>query len=130
MEVNSLIMRGLFKNMCNNVIPLRYQPHIDSTCIYSCENKHTNQFHRNSPPREAKSPSSANESPTIMETENSLPLKNKKPTRCHVLFYCTSYRLNMFRALLCLSSGARDYDVDYHIGLLFLVCCMMEDRCG
>jgi len=23
----------------------------------------------------------------------------------------------MFRALLCLSSGARDYDVDYHIGL-------------
>ena len=32
-------------------------------------------------------------------------LKNKKPTRCHLLFYCTSYRLNMFRALirLCLS---------------------------
>ena len=25
------------------------------------------------------------------------------------------YRLNMFRALLCPSSGARDYDVDYHI---------------
>jgi len=23
----------------------------------------------------------------------------------------------MFRALLCPSSGARDYDVDYHIGL-------------
>ena len=22
----------------------------------------------------------------------------------------------MFRALLCTSSGARDYDVDYHIG--------------
>ena len=22
----------------------------------------------------------------------------------------------MFRALLCLSSGARDYNVDYHIG--------------
>jgi len=30
--------------------------------------------------------------------------------------YCTSYRLNMFRALLCPSSGARDYDVDYHVG--------------
>jgi len=43
-------------------------------------------------------------------------LKNIKPTRFHLLFYCTSYRLNMFRALLCPSSGARDYDVDYHIG--------------
>jgi len=51
-----------------------------------------------------------------METENSLPLKNNKPTRCHVLFYCTSYRLSMFQTLLCPSSGARDYDVDYHIG--------------
>jgi len=26
------------------------------------------------------------------------------------------YRLNMFRALLCPSPGARDYNVDYHIG--------------
>jgi len=26
----------------------------------------------------------------------------------------------MFRALLCPSSGARDYDVDYHIGLIVL----------
>ena len=43
-------------------------------------------------------------------------LKNKKPTRCHLLFYRTSYRLNMFRTLLCPSSGACDYDVDYHIG--------------
>jgi len=49
-----------------------------------------------------------------------LHLKNKKPTRCHLLFYCTSYRLNMFRALLCPSSGARDYDVDYHIGRFLL----------
>ena len=39
-----------------------------------------------------------------------------KPIRCHLLFYCTSYRLNMFRALLCPSSGARDYNVDYRIG--------------
>ena len=39
-----------------------------------------------------------------------------KPSRCHLLFYCTSYRLNMFRTLLCPSSGARDYNVDYHIG--------------
>jgi len=43
-------------------------------------------------------------------------LKNKKSTRCHLLFNCTSYRLNMFRALLCPSSGARDYDADYHTG--------------
>ena len=26
----------------------------------------------------------------------------------------------MFRALLCPSSGARDYDVDYHIGGIIL----------
>ena len=26
----------------------------------------------------------------------------------------------MFRALLCLSSGARNYDVNYHIGLVVL----------
>ena len=43
-------------------------------------------------------------------------LRMKKPTWCHLLFYCTTYKLNMFRALLCPSSGARDYDVDYHIG--------------
>ena len=43
-----------------------------------------------------------------------------KPTRCHLLFYCTSYRLNMFRALLCPSSGARYYNVDYHIGRFVL----------
>jgi len=44
----------------------------------------------------------------------------KKPTRCHLLFYCTSYGLNMFQALLCPSSGARDYDVVYHIGLVVI----------
>ena len=46
--------------------------------------------------------------------------ESKKPTRCHLIFYCTSYRLNMFQALLCPSSGARDYDVDYHIGRFVL----------
>jgi len=46
-------------------------------------------------------------------------MKNKKPTRCH-LFYFTSYRLDMFRALLCPSSGARDYVVDYHISRFVL----------
>ena len=42
------------------------------------------------------------------------------PTRYNLLFYCTSYRLKMFRALLSPSSEARDYDVDYHIGRLIL----------
>jgi hypothetical protein len=37
-----------------------------------------------------------------------------------LIIYCTSYRLNMFRALLCPSSGARDYKVDYHIGRFVL----------
>ena len=54
------------------------------------------------------------------ETDDGKYLKNNKPSRYHLLFYCTSYRLNMFRALLCPSSGARDYDVDYHIGRFFL----------
>ena len=43
-----------------------------------------------------------------------------KPTRYHSLFYCTSYRFNMFWALLCPSSGSSDYDVDYHIGRFVL----------
>ena len=44
--------------------------------------------------------------------ENIKTLKNKKPTRCHLLFYLTSYRLNMFRTLLCPSIGACDYAVE------------------
>ena len=36
-------------------------------------------------------------------------LREEKPTRCHWMFYCTYDTLNMFRALLCPSSGARDY---------------------
>jgi len=47
--------------------------------------------------------------------------EEQKPTRCHLLFDCTSYRLNMFPAhLLCPSSGARDYNVDYQIGRFVL----------
>jgi len=42
--------------------------------------------------------------------------ESKKPTRCRLIFYCTSYMFNMFQILLCPSSGARFYDVDYHIG--------------
>ena len=55
-----------------------------------------------------------------------------KPTRCHLIFYCTYYRLNMFLALICPSSGARDYDVVYHIGRVFLglLCVGSELRLG
>ena len=35
--------------------------------------------------------------------------REEKPTRCHWMVYCTYNMLNMFRALLCPSSGARDY---------------------
>ena len=41
---------------------------------------------------------------------SSLICGNKKPTRCNRGFYCRSYCLrNMFRALLCPSSGAQEY---------------------
>ena len=33
----------------------------------------------------------------------------RKPTRCCIIFYWTCGMLNMFRARLCPSSGARDY---------------------
>jgi len=33
----------------------------------------------------------------------------RKPTRCYWMLYCTYNLLNMFRALICPSSGARDY---------------------
>ena len=33
----------------------------------------------------------------------------EKPTRCHWMLYCTYDMLNMFRALICPSPGARDY---------------------
>ena len=39
-------------------------------------------------------------------------LKNKKPTWCHLLFYFTSYVLNLFRTLIYLSSGSCDYSVE------------------
>jgi len=33
----------------------------------------------------------------------------RKPSRCYWMIYCTYNLLNMFRALTCPSSGARDY---------------------
>ena len=39
-------------------------------------------------------------------------LKNKRPTWCHLLFYFTSYVLNMFRTLIYPSSETCDYSVE------------------
>jgi len=39
-------------------------------------------------------------------------LKNKRPTWCHLLFYFTSYVLNMFRTLIYPSSGACDCAIE------------------
>ena len=39
-------------------------------------------------------------------------LKNERPTWCLLLYYFTSYVLNMFRTLIYLSSGACDYSVE------------------
>ena len=39
-------------------------------------------------------------------------LENKGPTCCHLLFYFTSYVLNMFRTLIYPSSGACDCAVE------------------
>jgi len=39
-------------------------------------------------------------------------LKNNRPTCCHLLFYFTSYVLNMFQTLIYPSSGACDYSVE------------------
>jgi len=38
--------------------------------------------------------------------------ENKRPTWCHLLFYFTSYVLNMFRTLIYPSSRAYDYSVE------------------
>jgi len=48
----------------------------------------------------------------ILLQNHSTYLKNKRPTRCHLLFYLTSYVLNMFRTLIYPSSGACEYSVE------------------
>ena len=35
--------------------------------------------------------------------------REENPTRCHSMLYCTYDMLNIFRALLCPSSGTLDY---------------------
>ena len=44
----------------------------------------------------------------FIERVTGLLLKNGRPTWCHLLFYFTSYVLNMFRTLIYPSSGACD----------------------
>jgi len=52
---------------------------------------------------------------------SSLICGNKMPTRCNRGFYCRSYRLlNMFRAPLCPSSGAKEY---YSVGAACGISC-------
>jgi len=57
---------------------------------------------------------------SVFHLQGNLILKNEKPSRCYLLFSCTSYRLNIFRALICPSSGARNCAVDYHFGHIVL----------
>ena len=56
--------------------------------------------------------------------------REDKPTRCHRMVYCTYNMLNMFRALLCPSSGARDYMcIITAYGVRCLGCWLLEVRC-
>ena len=49
---------------------------------------------------------------TGLQMANRQQFKNKRPAYCHLLFYFTSYVLNMFRTLKYPSSGACDYSVE------------------
>jgi hypothetical protein len=54
----------------------------------------------------------------------------EKPTRCHWMVYCTYDMLNMFRAILCPSSGARDcMCVITAYGVWCFGCWLLEVRC-
>ena len=48
----------------------------------------------------------------IQQVATEYNLKNKRPTWCHLLFYFTSYVLNVFRTLIYPSSGACDYSFE------------------
>ena len=55
--------------------------------------------------------------------------REEKQTRCHRIVYCTYNMLNMIRALLCPSSGARDYMcVITSYGVQCLGCWLSEVR--
>ena len=73
-------------------------------------------------------------------------MKNKRPTWCHLLFYFTSYVLNMFRTLIYPSSGACNYSVELPhwsycswfnvcwsfgvVGLEWYLCCTLHSACN
>ena len=52
--------------------------------------------------------------------------REENPTRCHWMVYCTYNMLNMFRSLLCPSSGFRDY---MFVLLLPMVCSALIAGC-
>jgi len=54
--------------------------------------------------------------------------EQKKPTRCHLLFYCNSYRFNMFRALYAHHQELATMMLITTLVVSFLVCCMLEVR--
>ena len=55
--------------------------------------------------------------------------REEKPTRCHWIVYCIYNMFNMFRALLCPSSGAQDYmGVITAYGVRCLGCWLSEVR--
>ena len=53
-------------------------------------------------------------------------VENKRPTWCHLLFYFTSYMLNIFRTLIYPSSGPCDCSVE----LPHWSYCSWFDQCG
>ena len=62
-------------------------------------------------------------------------LKNKRSTWCHLLFYFTSYVLNMFQTLIYPSSGACDYSVElphwlYCSWFEWYPCCRRKHNCA
>ena len=67
---------------------------------------------------------------TLGSTSNALPEDGMAVPK-HVgavLIYCTSYRLNMFQALLCPSSGAHDY-IQFFLTLVLFTFCTRILRC-
>jgi len=58
-------------------------------------------------------------------------LKNKWPTWCHLLYYITSYVLNMFRTLIHPSSGACNCAVELpYRSFCSRFLCVLEIWCG
>jgi len=64
----------------------------------------------------------------VITSDKHQHLKNKRPTSCHLLYYFTSYVLNMFQTLIYPSSGACNYSVElphWSYCSWFIVCCAL-----